>query len=221
MARGFVINFLFLSFVLMVSTVAIPAADYSRNTAARADILGGLKTALDRFEIDCGRYPTTSEGFAGMINCPTNFSGGKWSGPYLDQIPIDPWGNVYVYLCPGTHNTNGYDLYSCGYDGISKSGGDDLDDINNWDQDSPHGVIRSFSKEVLYAIQDAHFRMFFIRSLILLAIPFLVGVRIIAAIFSQRIRDSIVRHPKAHFIWCVLSLVAIFLFLASFPRVMG
>jgi hypothetical protein len=64
---------------------------------------------------------------------------GKWHGPYLDKIPQDPWGNNYVYCCPGVHSTNGYELYSCGFDGISKSGGDDLDDINNWDPASPHG----------------------------------------------------------------------------------
>jgi general secretion pathway protein G len=214
-------KFFFLAFVLMFSEVAIPAAEHSRDTAARADILGGLKTALDHFKIDCGRYPTTSEGFAGMVNCPTNFSGGKWSGPYLDAIPIDPWGNVYVYSCPGIHNTNGYDLYSCGYDGISKSGGDDLDDINNWDPHSPHGVIRSFSKEVLYAFQDSHFRIFILRSFILLILPFFVGVRFITSIFSQRVRDSIAQHPIENTIWILLSLVAFFLFLASLPRIAG
>jgi general secretion pathway protein G len=214
-------KFLFLSFALMVSEVAIPAAEHAPYVAARADIAGGLKVALDHFEIDCGHYPTTSEGFAGMVNCPTNFSGGKWSGPYLDAIPIDPWGNVYVYRCPGIHNTNGYDLYSCGYDGISKSGGDDLDDINNWEPHSPHGVIKSFSKDVLYAFQNSRFRIHIMRSLILLILPFFVEVRIIASLFSQRVRDSIARHPVAHTIWILLSLAAVFIFLTSLPRIAG
>jgi general secretion pathway protein G len=214
-------KFLLLSFALMFSEVAIPAAEHSREVAARADILGGLKTAMDRFKIDCGRYPTTSEGFAGMVNCPTNFSAGKWSGPYLDKIPIDPWGNAYVYHCPGIHNTNSYDLYSCGYDGISKSGGEDLDDINNWDPHSPRGVIKSFSKDVLYAFQDSHFRIFILRSFILLALPFFVGVRFIASIFSRRILDSVARNPVEQTIWILLSLAAIFIFLVSLPRIAG
>jgi general secretion pathway protein G len=218
-------KFLFLAFVLMVSDVAFAMSTQSRVTAARADILGGLKTALDRFEIDCGRYPTSAEGLAGMVNCPTNFSdgksGGKWSGPYLDAIPVDPWGNVYVYRCPGIHNANGYDLYSCGYDGISKSGGDDLDDINNWDPHSPHGVIRSFSKEMLYAFQDSRFRIFILRSLILLILPFFIGVRFVASIFSQRVRDSIARHPIENTIWIFLSLAAFFIFLKSLPPIAG
>jgi hypothetical protein len=156
-----------------------------------------------------------------MVNYPTNFSGGKWSGPYLDQIPIDPWGNIYFYRCPGNHNTNGYDLYSCGYDGISKSGGDDLDDINNWDPNSPHGAIKSFSKDVLYAFQDSRFRLHIMRSLTLLVLPLCVGIRVFASIFSQRIRDSIALHPIAHAIWILLSLAAVFLFLASLPRIAG
>src|SRR6185369_15766098 len=106
MLRGLVMKFLFLVFILMFSDVAFAMSKHSRVTAARADMLGGIKTALDRFEIDCGRYPTTSEGLAALINCPTNISSGQWHGQYIDEIPTDPWGNVYAYRCPGIHNTN-------------------------------------------------------------------------------------------------------------------
>jgi hypothetical protein len=44
----------------------------------------------------------------------------------------DPWGNPYVYKCPGKHNTHSIDFYSRGRDGLSKTGGDDPDDISNW-----------------------------------------------------------------------------------------
>ena len=40
----------------------------------------------------------------------------------------DPWGNPYVYVCPGTHNTDGYDLHSFGPDGQDGT----EDDIDNW-----------------------------------------------------------------------------------------
>jgi general secretion pathway protein G len=54
----------------------------------------------------------------------------NWRGPYLKQgIPVDPWGNAYVYTYPGKHNQKGYDLMSIGPDG--RSGSDD--DITNWD----------------------------------------------------------------------------------------
>lgn len=75
-----------------------------------SDIRGGIKTALDRFAVDCGRFPTTAEGLQALVTCPTNISHKFWSGPYLDDIPKDPWGRAYIYSCPGVQNTNAYDL---------------------------------------------------------------------------------------------------------------
>lgn len=98
---------------------------------AFADVNGGLKMTLEMFSNDCGRLPTTAEGFQALITCPTNISPKLWKGPYLDPatgIPLDPWGHAYIYRCPGVHNTNGYDLYSAGPDGIKG----DSDDIGNW-----------------------------------------------------------------------------------------
>jgi general secretion pathway protein G len=48
---------------------------------------------------------------------------------YVKLLRKDPWGNPYVYVNPGKHNKNGYDLSSKGPDGVA---GND-DDINNWD----------------------------------------------------------------------------------------
>ncbi len=86
------------------------------------------------FYVDCGRYPTTAEGFHALLTCPTNIPSKRWKGPYLDPatgVPLDPWNHEYVYRCPGIHNPNSYDLYSKGPDGIDN----DQDDIGNW---QPH-----------------------------------------------------------------------------------
>jgi general secretion pathway protein G len=98
-----------------------------------------FKTALDAFHEDCGRFPSTAEGLAPLTTRPADTSETKWRGPYLGAaIPKDPWGHDYVYRCPGKHNTNSFDLYSLGPDGVSKSGGDDADDIANWPQRRAH-----------------------------------------------------------------------------------
>ena len=100
-------------------------SEQARETAAHADIYGGIKTALDSFEVDNGFYPKSLQD---LITQPSNAR--NWHGPYLDPptLPIDPWGNPYVYVFPGKHNPDGYDLLSVGPDG--KEGTDD--DIGNW-----------------------------------------------------------------------------------------
>ena len=87
---------------------------------------------LDMFQKDCGRYPTTAEDLAALVTKPADIPEARWHGPYMESIPRDPWGHDYIYRCPGLRNTNRFDLYSRGPDGVSKSGGDDPDDIANW-----------------------------------------------------------------------------------------
>jgi len=97
-------------------------SEQARQAAAHADI-SSIKTALDAFEVDNGYYPKSLQD---LLQQPNNAK--NWRGPYLDNVPQDPWGNPYVYICPGRHNPSGYDLSSVGPDG--KAGTDD--DIGNW-----------------------------------------------------------------------------------------
>ena len=102
-------------------------SEQARVTAAKTDI-AFLETALDTFEVDNGRFPTTDETLNALISNPGSLP--NWSGPYIkgrSTLPTDPWGQPYVYRYPGQHNPNGYDLYSLGKDG--REGGDD---ITNW-----------------------------------------------------------------------------------------
>jgi general secretion pathway protein G len=132
--RGFTLIELLLVMVILtvLAAVVVPKftkrSEQARITAARAD-LANIEVALDAFEIDNGRYPTTSEGIKWLVEEPTSMS--NWKGPYIKRgVPKDPWGNEYVYRQPGRHNTNGFDLYSYGSDG--SDGGDD--DIDNWSE---------------------------------------------------------------------------------------
>ena len=54
----------------------------------------------------------------------------NWKGPYLKgEIPKDPWGQPYVYECPGRrNNSKSYDLASIGPDGREGT----EDDVANW-----------------------------------------------------------------------------------------
>ncbi|MGA2544775.1 MAG: type II secretion system protein GspG [Verrucomicrobiota bacterium] len=126
----------FLCFVFLL-TVSALSGWATEPPSARTD-LANFSFALKMFDDECGRYPTTAEGLDALIHRPPNVPTEKWR-KYLDvaRMPMDPWGHPYVYRCPGVHNTNLFDIYSCGPDGKSKSGGGDPDDINNWNPNSP------------------------------------------------------------------------------------
>ena len=94
--------------------------------AARAQI-DALEKALDQYRLDLGRYPTTEQGLAALMERPAGEQ--RWGGPYLKKaVPNDPWGRPYVYRQPGEHGE--YDLSSLGKDG--QPGGGEAEDINNW-----------------------------------------------------------------------------------------
>ena len=106
----------------------------SKKIAAKADIKT-LSTSLKVFRLDVGRYPTSEEGLDALLEPPSGTEK-KWQGPYLETDSVDfdlndPWDNPYVYICPGKHHQDGYDLISYGADGIEGGEGED-EDIVNW-----------------------------------------------------------------------------------------
>ena len=133
--NGFTLIELMLVLVILatLATVVVPKftnrSKQAKVTAATTDI-ANLELALDSFEIDISRFPTTSEGLRALVTKPSNAD--DWKEPYVKRgVPKDPWGNEYIYKQPGQYNKYGYDLSSAGPDG--QRGGDD--DIKNWTED--------------------------------------------------------------------------------------
>ena len=60
--------------------------------------------------------------------CPKSVSD-LVSQKYLTKEPLDPWGQVLIFKCPGQHNAEGADIVSKGKD---KQEGT-ADDITSWD----------------------------------------------------------------------------------------
>lgn len=90
--------------------------------------IDGFGKALDQFRLDVGRYPSSEENLKSLITRPSNLV--KWDGPYLSKsIPLDPWGNSYIYKSPGEHGE--YDLFSYGKNGQLGGEGENAD-ITNW-----------------------------------------------------------------------------------------
>jgi general secretion pathway protein G len=93
-----------------------------------------LETALKLYKLDAGVYPSTEQGLQALVEkASTGIIPKKWrEGGYLEKgkLPKDPWGNEFIYLCPGVHGE--YDIISYGSDGVPGGEGKNQD-INNWD----------------------------------------------------------------------------------------
>jgi hypothetical protein len=92
--------------------------------------------ACSAFEILYGVFPPQTNWVA-EFTASTNAILNRGKIVFLNTRIQDPWQRNLVYRYPGKYNTVGPDVYSLGKDGKSSSGGNDPDDINNWNRDTP------------------------------------------------------------------------------------
>lgn len=130
---GFTLIELMIVVIIMASLAAMVlphlmnTPDEANNYIARSEITS-ITTALQRYRLSTGRYPTAADGGLKALVSPPS-SGVKWKGPYLEDEAIDPWGRPYKYKCPGSHKPASFDLWSLGADEANEA-----DNINNWDK---------------------------------------------------------------------------------------
>ena len=99
--------------------------EQARQAAAQTQI-ANFGTALDAFEVDNGFYPKGKNGLNDLVSAPRDAQ--SWKGPYIKDVPVDPWQKPYLYQAPGKHNPTSYDLSSMGPDGRENT----EDDVTNW-----------------------------------------------------------------------------------------
>jgi general secretion pathway protein G len=140
-ARGFTLIELMVVIVIL-SILAVWVApkimgrpEQAKQVKAKVDIQG-IETALKLYKLDNGAYPNTEQGLEALVTAPDSGKLAKnWrEGGYLEKgkLPKDPWGNAFVYLCPGTHGE--YDIISYGLDGEPGGEGDNKD-ITSWENE--------------------------------------------------------------------------------------
>jgi general secretion pathway protein G len=103
------------------------AAGASRRTATSAEI-ANLKSALDTFEVDNSRYPSTAEGLDALVNCPSGLVA-TWN-KQLDSVPLDRWSHPFEYQGPDTATDGEFNIISAGPDGVFGTP-DDIDIYTN------------------------------------------------------------------------------------------
>ena len=122
--RGFtLIEILVVMAIIGMLAIMVAPNIFNQQAGAQIDAalsqISSLEAALDTYRLDVGEYPDSLEGLR------ENISGrAAWNGPYLRRgVPLDPWGNEYVYGSNGREFT----LSSYGPDGEQGGEGDDAD----------------------------------------------------------------------------------------------
>lgn len=100
----------------------------SKVTAAKTQI-SIFMGALGQYKLDVGTFPAADEGLQALRTKPA--SAKNWEGPYVTkEIPMDPWGNPYVYKFPSEHGEEP-EIISLGADGREGGEGENAD-IVSW-----------------------------------------------------------------------------------------
>jgi general secretion pathway protein G len=116
---------------LVIVPRVIDRPDQARAARAQSDI-ASVASAVQLYRLDNFRYPTTEQGLSALVSkpntdpVPANFA----ASGYMDRLPVDPWGQPYLYLSPGVHSAD-FDIFTYGADGIAGGSGADAD-IGSW-----------------------------------------------------------------------------------------
>jgi general secretion pathway protein G len=121
---------LVLAILVVLGSIAVGVFSGVQGTANRKSAqvqVHAIDQASERYRAVVGEYPMTVED---LNQLPGNLTASKWGGPYIEDIPADPWGNPYQYVYPGQHNAHldKPDIWSWGPD--RQSGTED--DLGNW-----------------------------------------------------------------------------------------
>ena len=75
-----------------------------------------ISMQLRTYEMLNYRMPTTEQGLKALVNQPTTEPRPRRWKQLMKTVPIDPWGNEYVYRNPGKGGA-AFEIYSLGPDG--------------------------------------------------------------------------------------------------------
>ncbi len=114
----------------IVGTNVIGRLDEARKEQTKIQIKQ-IESALKLFKIDNGFYPETPQGLDALVTPPTTgrIPQRYSSDGYLEggKVPLDQWGNQFIYVGPDQTHDSSFEIISPGPDGVYPSD----EDISN------------------------------------------------------------------------------------------
>lgn len=95
--------------------------DVAKEQRVTSDIQA-IAMQLRTYEMLNYRMPTTEQGLRALVQPPSSDPKPIHWKKLMESVPIDPWGNEYIYRNPGKYKPDGYDLYSLGAQGKDGEG---------------------------------------------------------------------------------------------------
>ena len=95
--------------------------DVAKEQRVTSDIQA-IAMQLRTYEMLNYRMPTTEQGLRALVQPPAADPKPIHWKKLMESVPIDPWGNEYIYRNPGKYKPDGYDLYSLGAQGKDGEG---------------------------------------------------------------------------------------------------
>lgn len=89
--------------------------DVAKEQRVESDIQA-ISMQLRTYEMLNYRRPTTEQGLKALVQPPTSDPKPRKWKQLMKAVPLDPWGQEYVYRNPGKDNPSGFDLFSLGAD---------------------------------------------------------------------------------------------------------
>lgn len=114
----------------IVGTNVIGRLDEARKEQTKIQIKQ-IESALKLFKIDNGFYPETQQGLDALVTPPTvgRIPHRYATDGYLEgrKVPLDQWGNEFIYVGPDQTQDGSFEVISPGPDGVYPSD----EDISN------------------------------------------------------------------------------------------
>lgn len=95
--------------------------DVAKEQRVQSDIQA-ISMQLRTYEMLNYRKPTTEQGLRALVQMPASDPKPTHWKKLMETVPLDPWGNEYVYRNPGKYKPDGFDLYSLGPKGTEGEG---------------------------------------------------------------------------------------------------